>query len=237
MSFNFNIAGIKSEDILNQNTSISFETQSLSTNTSDSPEPEPAEKPEIHSFILQTKATKDKAFYLPDCRLSYLTKAEVKFNFTSTTSSQFYMINDDSTVPTMSFDLCARTTNGFDLTRYEAIASNKKMELTINTPYTVILDGQKHQLLLNGELYHQFEDIVERRFNKMGATITHASDRSNMGLIIYYIKIWQEGVLDFELYPAKDKEGNICLWDNVQNRYYYTESQENYTLSAGIIEI
>lgn len=185
----------------------------------------------------------------------------VKFSYSSnfTSSTPFYIfgnyINTDNNVTRL------MVTNGGSYPKYASANIDSKATsntntnfnsttntITANTPHTITLSKGTSgfsEVLDEGTAQ---ETIVKRTdYNNVGTASTQNTTKmalfgSNIStptaatpaLTIYYLKIWNDGVLVRSFVPFSTTMGVGCLYDEVEHKYYYNKGTGSFVVGPEI---
>lgn len=46
---------------------------------------------------------------------------------------------------------------------------------------------------------------------------------------MYYFKLYNDGILVRDMVPCKDMKGIVCMYDRVENKFYYNSGSGSFT--------
>ena len=46
---------------------------------------------------------------------------------------------------------------------------------------------------------------------------------------MYYFKLYNDGILVRDMVPCKDMKGVVCMYDRVENKFYYNSGSGSFT--------
>lgn len=105
------------------------------------------------------------------------------------------------------------------------VSQSSKKNYNLNKIYNIGFNIDKHLFTVENTQIEKLYNI-----NNYGSIVTGKKD------IIASIKIYNDGVLVRDFVPASDPIGTICLYDKVQNKFYYNQGTGDFIAGPVLTE-